>query len=134
MMRPLPLNRRQFLGQISATASSALVFGAASASSADEKPRDVNARLGIGAIGLRYQGSVITEKAAQYGNVVALADVDREILEKANSQFGGKSALMEDYQDLLARSDVDVVMIGTPDHWHAKMLIDACRAGKDVYC
>lgn len=134
MMRPLPLNRRQFLGQISATASSALVFGAASASSADEKPRDVNARLGIGAIGLRYQGSVITEKAAQYGNVVALADVDREILEKANSQFGGKSALTEDYQDLLARSDVDVVMIGTPDHWHAKMLIDACRAGKDVYC
>ena len=40
----------------------------------------------------------------------------------------------EDYRDLLARNDVDVVTIGTPDHWHTKMVIDACRAGKDVYC
>ena len=42
--------------------------------------------------------------------------------------------IFEDYRDLLARDDVDVVLIATPDHWHAKMLIDAVRAGKDVYC
>ncbi len=41
--------------------------------------------------------------------------------------------IFEEYQDLLARPDVDVVLIGAPDHWHAKMLIDACRAEKDVY-
>lgn len=128
------LDRRQWISQVSAAASASMVFGALPTSRAAEKPRDVNSRMGIGAIGLRYQGSVITEKAAAHGDIVALADVDREILEKANSDFGGKSALMEDYRDLLARADVDVVMIGTPDHWHTKMVIDACRAGKDVYC
>ncbi|EAQ82708.1 Gfo/Idh/MocA family protein [Blastopirellula marina] len=128
------IHRRDWITQVSAAASSALVFGGLSSASADEKPRDANSRIGIGAIGLRYQGSVITEKSAAHGDIVALADVDREILEKANADFGGKSALLEDYRDLLSRDDVDVVMIGTPDHWHSKMVIDACRAGKDVYC
>ncbi|MGL4465374.1 MAG: Gfo/Idh/MocA family protein, partial [Planctomycetia bacterium] len=40
----------------------------------------------------------------------------------------------EDYRDMLADKDVDVVCIASPDHWHAKMTIDACEAGKDVYC
>lgn len=128
------VSRRQWITQVSAAASSAMVFGAVTSASAQDKPKDANSRLGVGAIGLRYQGSVITEKAAAHGDIVALADVDREILEKANKDFGGKSAMMEDYQELLARDDVDVVTIGTPDHWHTKMVIDACRAGKDVYC
>jgi myo-inositol 2-dehydrogenase/D-chiro-inositol 1-dehydrogenase len=42
--------------------------------------------------------------------------------------------LYEDYRKMLERSDLDVIMIGTPDHWHTAMVIDACRAGKDVYC
>ncbi|GAA4434719.1 Gfo/Idh/MocA family oxidoreductase [Bremerella cremea] len=133
-MRSYALNRRQWISQVSAAASTSMVFGALSSTQAEDKPRDANSRIGVGAIGLRYQGAVITEKAAAHGDIVALADVDREILEKAKSDFGGKSAIMEDYRDLLARDDVDVVMIGTPDHWHTKMVIDACRAGKDVYC
>ncbi|MEX0978943.1 MAG: Gfo/Idh/MocA family oxidoreductase, partial [Pirellulales bacterium] len=63
-----------------------------------------------------------------------IADVDRQVAEKARAQFGGKAELYEDYRRLLERADVDVVMIGTPDHWHTAMVIDACRAGKDVYC
>lgn len=133
-MPRVALDRRQWISQVSSVAASAMVFGAVSTTQADEKPKDVNSRLGVGAIGLRYQGSVITEKAAAHGDIVALADVDQEILKKAQSDFGGKSAIMEDYRDLLAREDVDVVMIGTPDHWHTKMVIDACRTGKDVYC
>ncbi len=46
----------------------------------------------------------------------------------------GKAHLYEDYRKLLDRNDIDAVTIGAPDHWHAKMLIDACRWGKDVYC
>jgi myo-inositol 2-dehydrogenase / D-chiro-inositol 1-dehydrogenase len=99
-----------------------------------EKPASPNARPGVGVIGVRYQGTVITDKARDYGDIVAICDVDRNVREQARASFGSAAAIMEDYQDLLARKDVDVVLIGTPDHWHAKMLIDACRAGKDVYC
>src|SRR6478752_1204628 len=93
-----------------------------------------NDRLRIGCIGMRYQGSVIADKARAHGDIVAICDVDRNIREQARAAFGSTPAIYENYRDLLARHDVDVVTIGTPDHWHAKMLIDACRAGKDVYC
>jgi predicted dehydrogenase len=83
---------------------------------------------------MRYQGSVIGDKARAHGDIVAICDVDRNIREQARAAFGSTPAIYEDYRDMLARSDVDVVTIGTPDHWHTKMLIDACRAGKDVYC
>jgi predicted dehydrogenase len=98
-----------------------------------EKPRHKVERLGVGAIGMRYQGSVIAEKARQYGNIVAIADVDRHCREQARAAFGSTPRIFEDYRDMLARKDVDVVTIGTPDHWHVKMAIDACRAEKDVY-
>lgn len=98
------------------------------------KPRFLNERLGVGAIGLRYQGSVIAHKAQMYGDIVAVCDVDRHVRDQAKAAFGSTPAGFEDYQQLLARKDVDVVLIGTPDHWHTKMVIDACRAGKDVYC
>lgn len=92
-----------------------------------------NARWRIGAIGLRYQGSVITREATAFGDVVALCDVDRHVREQARASFGSTATIFEDYRDLLARQDLDVILIGAPDHWHAKMAIDACRAGKDVY-
>ncbi|MGE3313910.1 MAG: Gfo/Idh/MocA family protein, partial [Planctomycetaceae bacterium] len=52
----------------------------------------------------------------------------------AKAEFGGKVDTYEDYRDILARRDIDVVTIGSPDHWHTTMVINACRAGKDVYC
>ncbi len=97
-------------------------------------PRSANERWNVGSIGMRYQGTVITEKARMYGDVVAIADVDRHVREQARSSFGSTPRIFEDYRQLLDRDDVDVVMIGAPDHWHSKMLIDAVRAGKDVYC
>lgn len=99
-----------------------------------EKPRHKVERLGVGAIGLRYQGSVIAHKAQLYGDIVAVCDVDRNVRDQATAAFGSTPHRSEDYHDLLARKDVDVVTIGSPDHWHTKMVIDACRAGKDVYC
>jgi myo-inositol 2-dehydrogenase/D-chiro-inositol 1-dehydrogenase len=92
-----------------------------------------NARWRIGAIGMRYQGTVITREATAFGDVVAICDVDRHVRDQARASFGSTATLFEDYRDLLARNDIDVVMIGAPDHWHVKMAVDACRAGKDVY-
>lgn len=88
----------------------------------------------MGSIGLRYQGSVIAHKAQMYGDIVAVCDVDKNVRDPAKAAFGSTPRDFENYQDLLARKDVDVVTIGAPDHWHTKMVIDACRAGKDVYC
>ncbi|MBI1314907.1 twin-arginine translocation signal domain-containing protein [bacterium] len=101
---------------------------------AQDKPRHAVERLGVGSIGLRYQGSVIANKAAMYGDIVAVCDVDKNVRDTAKAAFGSTPRDFEDYRDLLARKDVDVVTIGTPDHWHTKMVIDACRAAKDVYC
>ncbi len=103
-------------------------------SAAQEKPRRKVERLGVGAIGLRYQGSVIAHKAQMYGDIVAVCDVDKNVRDTAKAAFGSTPRDFEDYRDLLKRPEIDIVTIGTPDHWHTKMVIDACRAGKDVYC
>jgi len=130
--------RRSFLTN-SAIAGIGLGFGVHSsretpALGSAMQSKSANQRLGIGAIGLRYQGSVIAQKAQLYGDIVAVCDVDRNVKDQAKAAFGSTAHSCEDYRELLARKDVDVVTIGTPDHWHTKMVIDACRAGKDVYC
>ena len=113
-----------------------LLTGGASfpTATAQEKPRSKVERLGVGAIGLRYQGSVIAHKAQMYGDIVAVCDVDKNVRDPAKAAFGSTPRDFEDYRDLLQRKDVDIVTIGAPDHWHTKMVIDACRAGKHVYC
>ena len=130
-------SRRDFLkssAAITAAGVLAPTFFEPTTATAAKKPRAKVERIGIGAIGMRYQGTVITLKAQAHGDVVAIADVDRHVREQARSGFGSTPKIFENYQDLLKRKDVDVVMIGAPDHWHSKMLIDAVRAGKDVYC
>ena len=127
--------RRSLLRSAAALPLIPHVFSSASAADATAtKPTSKVERLGIGSIGLRYQGSVVAHKAQMYGDIVAVCDVDRHIRDQAKAAFGSTPSSFEDYRDLLARKDVDVVTIGTPDHWHTKMVIDACRAGKDVYC
>jgi predicted dehydrogenase len=66
------------------------------------------------------------------GNKNAAADVDRHRAERFAG--GGSCAAYTDYRKLLDRKDIDVVTIGTPDHWHTRIAIDAMKAGKDVYC
>ncbi|MCA8987862.1 MAG: Gfo/Idh/MocA family oxidoreductase, partial [Planctomycetaceae bacterium] len=125
-------NRRDFLA--SSTAALAAATAWPTLATADEKPRSKVERLGIGSIGMRYQGSVITEQARKYADVVAITDVDRHVREQARASFGSTPQIYENYQEMLANPNVDVVLIATPDHWHTKMIVDAVRAGKDVYC
>jgi len=127
-------NRRRILQGAALGALGWVASPTARAVAADGTRRRKPNDLRIGCIGMRYQGTVIADKARAHGQIVAICDVDRNVLEQARASFGSTPAIFEDYRELLARGDVDVVTIGTPDHWHAKMLIDACRAGKDVYC
>lgn len=133
---PRPLVRREFL-QVGGLSAALAVCGPGlhlSAAEVPAAPQSPNERWRIGCIGMRYQGSVIAREALPYGDVVAICDVDRHVREQARASFGSTAEIFEDYRDLLARKNIDVVLIGTPDHWHSKMVIDACRAGKDVYC
>ncbi len=116
---------------MAAAAASLMPF--ANVSAAAKLPRAKVERLRIGAIGLRYQGTVIAKQAEQFADVAACCDVDRHVRDQARASFGSTPQIYEDYRDMLAKGNVDVVTIGAPDHWHTKMAIDACRAGKDVY-
>lgn len=127
------MNRREALAA-SAFAGLGLSFGVQTASAEQASSRSAMNRPRVGAIGLRYQGSVIAHKAQLYGDITAVCDVDRNVRDQAKAAFGSTPFACEDYRDLISRKDVDVITIGAPDHWHTKMVIDACRAGKDVYC
>lgn len=66
--------------------------------------------------------------------VVAACDIDQQHLDEAAAVFGPDCAKYHDFRELLARKDIDAVVIGTPDHWHSYMCIAAMKAGKDIYC
>ena len=66
--------------------------------------------------------------------VVAACDVDQVHLDEAAASLGPDCRKYTDFRELLAQKDIDAVVIGTPDHWHAFIAIAAMKAGKDVYC
>ncbi len=65
---------------------------------------------------------------------IAVCDVEKLHREEAQKAFGPDCAAYNDFREVLARKDIDAVVIGTPDYWHAIIAIAAMKAGKDVYC
>jgi len=136
-------SRKKFLQQ-----SSLLVGAGALASAFDNKafayfknkvmPAD---QLNIGAIGINGMGWANVKAALKVPgvNLVAVCDVDKNVIGKRLEELGktgadiSKIKQYDDYRKLLAQKDIDAVIIGTPDHWHALIMIHACEAGKDVY-
>ncbi len=93
-----------------------------------------NNRPLVGAIGMGGQGTGIARRASNYGDVVAVCDVQRQHAERAKNEHFNSAEIYEDYRKLLDRSDIEAVTIGTPDHWHTAIALAALDAGKHVYC
>ncbi|NNE00175.1 MAG: Gfo/Idh/MocA family oxidoreductase [Pirellulaceae bacterium] len=100
-----------------------------------QETKSKNDRVTLGVIGAGGMANGNIRAAQDWIDVVAIADVDAGRLESSNKNMSqGKADVYEDYREVLSRDDVDVIHIGTPDHWHTKPLIEAMYAGKDVYC
>jgi predicted dehydrogenase len=143
------VNRRNFL---KTTAASASVMALSAASYAKVAGANDKVRIGFLGVGGRCQQhiDVILQMQKEGKAVVPVAvcdvwDGDPELgnkkgrglypsAKRCNIKEEDKDHVTKDYRKILDQKDVDVVGIATPDHWHARMAIDAMKAGKDVYC
>jgi predicted dehydrogenase len=133
-------NRRNFL-RAAGTASAATLLGPrmhALTAWTDEAqaPVAANDHIQIALIGAGGQGMGDTKTAIEVPGVklVAVADCYDGRLAHSKELWGDDIFTTRDYAEILARKDIDAVIIGTPDHWHKQASVDAMKAGKDVYC
>ncbi len=127
------MNRRTFL-----QAGAGLVIAPSFAGAADfqDKPKRV------GLIGTGWYGKCDLFRLIQVApvEVVSVCDVDRRMLSDAADQIASRQASKKkprtytDYRTMLKEKDLDIVLVATPDHWHALPMIAAVEAGADVYC
>ena len=138
-------SRRSFLKKATAATSAAIIT---SKTRTEAKPIDItpepepikqvspNDRIRIGLIGAGGQGTGDTAAALRVPGVelVAVADIYDGRHTAAKERFGNHLFTTRDHRELLARKDIDAVIVATPDHWHAPIAMEAMKAGKDVYC
>ncbi len=99
-------------------------------------------QLNIGVIGVNGMGWSDVKAILKVPgvNLVAICDIDKNVIDKRLKELtelkveASKVKTFNDHRQLLDLKDVDAVIIGTPDHWHCLQMVDACMAGKDVYC
>ena len=120
----MPTTRRHFLGGATTVALAPLF--------AQRSPND---RIQIALIGAGGMGSGDVRSSLDNGSkLVAVSDVYEGRLIRAKENWGNDIFVTRDYREVLARPDVDAVIVATPDHWHRRISVDAMLAGKDVYC
>lgn len=130
------MKRRQFLQNTSMFAAGSLLVPA---SLQTAKRIAANDKINVASIGINGMGwsdtmAMLKNPEAQ---LVAICDVDQNVIDKRMAELAKnniKPATYNDYRKLLEDKNIDAVIIGTPDHWHCKIMVDACAAGKDVYC
>ena len=149
-----PSSRREFLGRAAVAAPLLLAPGV----QGEEKKPAPSKRIALGVIGTGNQGlndlrGFLADPRVQ---VVAVCDVNKESAGYWNGGVAGREpakrlvekhyagqtksgtykgcAAYTDFRELLARKDIDAVAVCTPDHWHAIPVVEACKAGKDIYC
>jgi len=122
-MMPRPASRRRLLA------------GTAAASLAPGRSLGANQKIGVGVIGAGGRGRYLTAafKEDPAAEIRGVCDVYEPNLQKGLAAAGARARGHDDHRRLLEDRDIDAVVIATPDHWHAQMILDAVAAGKDVY-
>lgn len=126
-------SRRSWIKNTAAAGAALMASSRARAATAG-----ANSDLRVAVIGLRLRGTQLIDELlkAPGTRVVSICDVDRDVLAAAGQKLsaaGHRFAAGIDFRRVLDDRNVDVVVIATPDHWHALMAVMACQAGKDVY-
>jgi len=134
------LNRRRFLKGVGAAAIALPHVITSGALGAEGRP-PASDRITMGGVGMGGQGhgdlrGFMSDKRVQ---VLAVCDVKHGALKGCQNSVNGRYKNKDckgylDYRELIARSDIDAIVCGTPDHWHAQVTIDAMKSGKDIYC
>ncbi|MEM9260929.1 MAG: Gfo/Idh/MocA family oxidoreductase, partial [Bacteroidota bacterium] len=145
MQQPEKNSRRKFIRK-AATATSLLV-GAPSILSGNSSSQTIrrtrselnfsaNDQINLAVIGAGGMGVEDSKTALRIPGVrmVAACDLYDGRLDAAKAAWGKDIFTTKDYREILARPDIDAVIIGTPDHWHKQISVDAMAAGKGVYC
>jgi predicted dehydrogenase len=133
-------DRRDFLMTAGAASAATLLGGRvhalAAAQAEPARPVAANDHIQLALIGAGGQGQGDTRNAVQVPGVklVAAADCYNGRLEHCKELWGNDVFTTRDYREILARTDIDAVIVATPDHWHKLAAVDAMKAGKDVYC
>ena len=133
------MNRKTFIKNSALLTSAGLMLPGFSSLKKANSIIGSNNTVNIGTIGVNSMGWWNTKSLLRIPNVnlTAICDVDARVLQKRKTEMdnqGIKVKTFSDYRKLLEEKDVDAVVIGTPDHWHALMMIHASQAGKHVYC
>ena len=126
------VSRRRFLSRTGSGLALPYFVAGSALGAGDERPaseRVVAALIGCGGRGM----GLLPIHQDPRCTVAAVCDVDRQRMAAAQKRIGGGDAC-QDFRRILDRRDIDAVLIGTPDQWHAPITIMACQAGKDVYC
>jgi predicted dehydrogenase len=131
-MKSKMINRRSFVRNSIA----AMAAAAAAPSIVPSRVFGANDKIAIGGLGVgRRGGQILDEIRGRHSGrmqIVAVADCDKARADAMAKRYGAEAH--SDYHELLARKDVDAVMIASPDHWHELHTIHAAQAGKDIFC
>lgn len=131
------MKRRTFISATGAAVAGSLFYHPAVSSVS--KRIAASDKINIGVIGCNGMGWANTSSLLRINEVdlIGICDVDANVIKKRLTDHSkirtNKPATYSDYRQLLNNKDIDAVVIGTPDHWHCKIMVDAVKAGKHVY-
>jgi predicted dehydrogenase len=125
--------RRHFL-QTAVAGSAASVMAAEAAAQAPKVSANNRVQVALIGCGGMGSGDARTSSSLPGVRLVAGCDIYDGRLARMREVYGRDLFTTRDYREVLARKDIDAVIVATPDHWHQKISIDAMNAGKDVYC